>query len=91
MYLGKVPRKDMQEEKYVGKVVWFDAKRGYGFISRPGEKDLFVHWSNIISEGFKTLKKGQEVAFSIGLNNRKQPKATDVVVVGEAKVEDGNL
>ena len=76
----------MQEEKYVGKVVWFDAKLGYGFIARPNEKDLFVHWSDISCEGFKTLKKGQEVAFSIGLNNRKQPKATDVIVVGDGNV-----
>lgn len=71
----------MEKEKYVGKVVWFDAKLGYGFIGRPDEKDLFVHWSDIQSEGFKTLKKGQEVAFSIGLNNHKQPKAVEVVVI----------
>jgi len=73
----------MREEKHVGKVVWFDAKLGYGFISRPEEKDLFVHWSDIETEGFKTLKKGQEVAFSIGLNNKKEPKATEVVIVQE--------
>ena len=73
----------MQEEKYVGKVVWFDAKLGYGFISRENEQDIFIHWSDIISEGFKTLKKGQEVAYSIGLNNRKQPKAIEVAVIGE--------
>jgi CspA family cold shock protein len=73
----------MKEEKYVGSVVWFDAKLGYGFISRPNEKDIFIHWSDIISEGFKTLKKGQEVAFCIGLNNRKQPKAIEVAIVNE--------
>jgi CspA family cold shock protein len=78
----------MKEEKYIGTVVWFDAKLGYGFISRPNEKDLFIHWSDIVSEGFKTLKKGQQVAFSIGLNNRKQPKATDVAIIGEAKGSD---
>jgi CspA family cold shock protein len=72
----------MQGEKYIGKVVWFDSRLGYGFISRSGECDLFVHWSDIESEGFKTLKKGQEVAYSIGLNNRKQPKAVEVAVVG---------
>lgn len=78
----------MQEEKYVGIVVWFDAKLGYGFISRPEERDIFVHWSDIKSEGFKTLKKGQEVAFSIGLNNRKQPKATEVAIINEQPKED---
>ena len=71
----------MEEVKYIGKVCWFDAHLGYGFVSRPDEKDVFVHWSDIISERFKTLKKGQEVAFSIGLNNRKQPKAVSVVVI----------
>ena len=82
----------MQEEKYVGKVVWFDAKLGYGFISRPNEKDIFVHWSDITCEGFKTLKKGQEVAFSIGLNKHKQPKAVDVIVVGDQNLgeDDGD-
>jgi CspA family cold shock protein len=73
----------MQEEKFVGKVVWFDSSLGYGFISRPNETDLFIHWSDIISEGFKTLKKDQEVVFSVGLNNRKQPKAIEVTVVGQ--------
>jgi cold shock protein len=77
----------MQEEKFVGKVVWFDSALGYGFISRPNEKDIFVHWSDITSEGFKTLKKGQEVVFSVGLNNRKEPKATDVAIVSEVKNE----
>ena len=75
----------MQEEKYIGTVCWFDSALGYGFISRQDEKDLFVHWSDICSEGFKTLKKGQEVAYSIGLNNRKQPKATEVVIISETE------
>lgn len=78
----------MKIEKYTGKVVWFDAKKGYGFISRPNEQDLFVYWSDIDPEsvqGFRTLKKGQTVAFSIGLNKRSQPKATDVVVISEAE------
>jgi cold shock protein len=73
----------MQEEKFVGKVCWFNNNFGYGFISRPNESDLFVHWSDIVSEGFKTLKKDQCVVFSVGLNNRKQPKAIEVTVVGE--------
>ena len=72
----------MEEEKYVGTVVWFSNKYNFGFIARPNEKDMFVHWSDIASEGFKTLKKGQSVSFSIGLNNRKEPKAIDVVVIG---------
>ncbi len=75
----------MSDEKYVGKVLWFDARLGYGFIARPNEKDLFVHWSDISCEGFKTLKKGQEVAFSLGTNKRDQPKAVNVLII---KLED---
>jgi CspA family cold shock protein len=73
----------MEREKHIGTVVWFDAKLGYGFIARDGEKDLFVHWSDVSCDGFKTLKKGQQVAYSIGLNQRGQPKATEVVVVAD--------
>jgi len=77
----------MEGEKYVGTVCWFDARLGYGFISRE-DRDIFVHWSDISCKGFKTLKKGQEVAYSIGLNNRKQPKAVEVVVIGEEDATD---
>jgi CspA family cold shock protein len=73
----------MESKKFVGSVVWFDGRLGYGFVSREGDKDIFVHWSDIESEGFKTLKKGQQVAYSIGINKRNQPKATEVVVIGE--------
>lgn len=73
-------------EKYIGEVVFFKPEKqwGYGFISRPGEKDIFVHWSDIEVEGFKTLKKGQKVAFSIGVNRKGDPKATNVVVIEDA-------
>ena len=77
-------------EKYVGKVVWFDAKLGYGFIESRSddEEDLFVHWSDIAIEGFKTLKKGAQVAYSIGENKRNQPKAVDVVVIEQEEGDD---
>ena len=49
-----------------GQVKWFNEKKGYGFIQRDGgEKDLFVHFSGIQGEGFKTLKEGQRVRFEI--------------------------
>lgn len=67
--------------KYTGTVIWFDAKAGYGFIARADEKDLFVHFSDIVCEGFKTLKKGQLVEFGLGTNNRGEPKATEVIVL----------
>ncbi|MFA5759059.1 MAG: cold shock domain-containing protein [Clostridia bacterium] len=76
----------MQEEKFVGTVAWFGER--YGFISRPEEKDIFIHWSDIVSEGFKTLKKGQSVVFSIGLNNRKQPKAINVQLIPDSNATE---
>jgi len=66
-----------------GKVSWFDPKKGIGFIERDnGEKDLFVHWSNVAMEGFKTLKPGQIVSFDIGENHRGE-QAENVVVLSE--------
>lgn len=75
----------MHSEKYIGTVIFFSDDLGYGFIARANEKDLFVHWSDIAAEGFKTLKKGQEVAFSIGVNKSNQPKAVEVVVINAEK------
>ena len=46
-----------------GKVKWFNAEKGYGFIQREGAKDLFVHFSGIKSEGFKTLQEGWIVEY----------------------------
>jgi len=70
-------------DKYTGTVIWFNPKPGYGFITRTGEEDLFVHFSDINCEGFKTLKKGQIVSFGIGTNNKGQPKAIEVEVTGD--------
>lgn len=48
-----------------GTVKWFSNEKGYGFISREGAEDVFVHFSAIAMEGFKTLSEGQEVEFEI--------------------------
>ena len=48
-----------------GKVKWFNASKGYGFIERQDGPDVFVHYTSIQSEGFRTLDEGQEVEFSI--------------------------
>ena len=53
-------------ERYIGTVKWFSAPKGYGFIGREdGEEDVFVHFSAIQMEGYKRLKEGQKVEFSI--------------------------
>jgi len=53
-------------ERYIGTVKWFSAPKGYGFIGREnGEDDVFVHFSAIQMEGYKRLKEGQEVEFSV--------------------------
>jgi len=68
---------------YEGTVIWFS--KGYGFISwsknSEQQKDLFVHFSDINAEGFKTLAKNQKVTFSLGINKREQPKAVNVTLV----------
>ena len=60
-----------------GTVKWFNDKKGYGFISYEGGDDLFVHFSDIESDGFKSLSEGQKVAFEIGEGD-KGPSAKSV-------------
>jgi len=73
------------KESFIGDVIWFDPKRGFGFLSWQkngvAQKDMFVHFSDIASEGFKTLYKGQKVSFGLGVNNHNVPKATEVIVL----------
>lgn len=64
-------------DKLNGTVKWFNESKGYGFISREGGSDLFVHFSNIVGSGFKTLKEGQPVTFTEGVG-QKGPQAENV-------------
>jgi len=63
-----------------GTVKWFNGAKGYGFISREGHDDVFVHYSAIQSDGFKTLDEGQRVEFSVK-QGPKGLQATNVVPV----------
>ena len=62
----------------VGKVKWFSPEKGYGFIAREGGDDVFVHFSAIQDEGFKTLNEGQDVEFEI-VEGARGPQAANVV------------
>lgn len=64
-------------EKLKGTVKWFNESKGFGFIQRENGPDLFVHFSNISGDGFKTLKEGQSVSFTEG-EGRKGPQAENV-------------
>jgi cold shock protein len=48
-----------------GKVKWFNGAKGFGFITRPGQDDVFVHYKNITGEGYKSLNEGDEVQFDV--------------------------
>ena len=65
-------------ERIQGTVKWFNAGKGYGFISREGGEDVFVHYSALQSEGFRSLNEGQQVEFTIE-RGPKGLQATNVV------------
>ncbi len=60
-----------------GTVKWFNNQKGYGFISDESGKDVFVHFSGLVMDGYKTLEEGQEVEFDV-VNGEKGPQATNV-------------
>jgi len=60
-----------------GIIKWFDDEKGFGFISVPGEDDVFVHFSAIQADGYKTLEEGQEVQFEV-VQGAKGPQASNV-------------
>ena len=61
-----------------GKVKWLNAEKGFGFISVEGEDDVFVHFSAINADGYKTLEEGQKVEFDV-VDGAKGPQAANVV------------
>ena len=74
-------------ERIRGTIKWFSNTRGYGFIApEGGGSDIFVHFSNIQMEGYKTLNENQEVEFEVGTiekNGRAMSNALEIIIVGE--------
>ena len=66
--------------RITGKVKWFNNSKGYGFIEQPGSSDIFVHYSAIQGDGFKTLEEGQEVDFEV-TQGPKGPQAEQVTKI----------
>ncbi|SET29871.1 cold-shock DNA-binding protein family [Natronincola peptidivorans] len=63
-----------------GTVKWFNAEKGFGFITGEDGKDIFAHFSQINSDGFKTLEEGQSVSFNV-VQGAKGPQAENITVI----------
>jgi len=60
----------MENNRVLGKVKWFNSKKGYGFIIGPSQEDVFVHFSHLEMEGYKTLNKGQDIEYDLVQTDR---------------------
>jgi len=69
------------EERITGTVKWFSAEKGYGFIEQEDGPDIFVHYSAIAGQGYRSLEQGEEVEFTI-TEGQKGKQASNVVRVG---------
>ena len=67
-------------ERVQGKVKWFNASKGYGFIEREGGEDVFVHYSSIQADGYRSLNEGQRVEFTIE-QSPKGLQASNVITI----------
>jgi len=72
----------MAEKRSKGTVKWFNAEKGYGFISQENGDDLFVHYSEVQSDGFRSLNEGDKVEFEI-TQGKKGLQASKVIVIRE--------
>ncbi|MGB2691375.1 MAG: cold-shock protein [Thermodesulfobacteriota bacterium] len=66
-------------EREIGTVKWFNSTKGFGFIERENEKDVFVHYSEINATGYRSLEEGQRVEFTV-VDGDKGPQAQNVVL-----------
>lgn len=78
MFTGRIQYSEKEEIMARGKVKWFNAKKGYGFIATDEGKEIFVHYNEIQSDGFRTLEEGEDVEFEIN-TGPKGDHATKVV------------
>jgi CspA family cold shock protein len=76
--------------QYRGIVKWFNCAKGYGFLGRDGGNDVFVHFSSIQKDGYKSLKQGEEVVFDI-VQGAKGSQADRVVRQTKPATSDANL
>jgi CspA family cold shock protein len=76
--------------QYRGIVKWFNSAKGYGFLGRDGGNDVFVHFSSIQKDGYKSLKQGEEVVFDI-VQGAKGSQADCVVRQTKAATSEANL
>ena len=65
--------------QYLGKVAWFSNAKGFGFLSREGGSDVFVHFSAIQTDGYKSLKEGDPVQFDVELGTSGKEQAANVM------------
>lgn len=81
--MGQWVKLKINNKIMTGKVKWFDSKKGYGFIIADEDgRDVFVHYSGIVKEGFKSLTEGQSVTFELA-DGANGPQAVDVTVIGQ--------
>ena len=66
-------------EREIGTVKWFNSTKGFGFIERENDKDVFVHYSEIDDTGYRSLDEGQRVEFTV-VDGEKGPQAQKVVI-----------
>jgi CspA family cold shock protein len=74
-------------ERETGTVKWFNDSKGFGFISRESGDDVFVHYSDVQGGGFRSLREGQRVEFSVE-QGTKGPKATNVLALDSGPASD---
>jgi CspA family cold shock protein len=68
---------------YIGKVAWFNNAKGYGFLSREGGEDVFVHYSAIQLDGYKALKEGDAVEFDVVIGDSGKQQASNVQKIAD--------